>query len=242
MENKNISQIALEKIKESGMKPISKSIFSIKRVLFWSLVGFSIIIGSVSFSVALSILFSNDWDLYNKFGFSFVLRSLPYFWFVCILLLTILGEFYYRKTSLGYRHRTFMIVSVYVFITVILGSILHVVGWGSRVEESIYENIPVYHGIVFDKDEFWSHPETGLISGKIILIEGKTLNLLDFNQKVWIINMDNAVTMGRTRLEEGELIKIIGVTDDGNLFNAEQIRPWGNIKLHKSSFRENIMR
>ncbi len=242
MENKTISQIALEKIKESGIKPISKNVFSIKRVLFWSLVGFSIIIGAISFSVILSILFNNDWDLYNKFGFSFIFKSLPYFWFVCILLLTILGESYYRKTSLGYRHRTVMIVFIYVTITIILGSILNIVGLGNIVEESMSENIPAYHGIMFDKNEFWSHPETGLISGKIISIDGNNLSIVDFNNNIWTINTENALIGGQTKIKEGEFIKLIGDVDDNNIFNAEQIRPWVGSKLNQGKQKGNPMR
>jgi len=242
MENKTISQIALEKIKESGIKPISKNIFSIKRVLFWSLVGFSLIVGAVSFSVILSLLFNNDWDLYNKFGFSFIFKTLPYFWFISMLFLAVLGEIYYRKTLLGYRHRTVMIVLIYMAITVIFGSALYFTGIGDIVDESLSENVPVYHGIMFDKNEFWSHPESGLISGQITSIDGNNINIMDFNNNVWFINMDNAVVMGKTQIKEGEFVKIVGDADDNNIFNATQIRPWIGNKLNQVNQKGNPMR
>ena len=227
-ENKDISQIALEKIKESGIKPISKKIFSVKRVLFWSLVGFAILVGVVSFSITLSLLFNNDWYLYNKFGFGFILKSLPYFWFICLVLFSILGEFYYRKTLFGYRHRMITVVGIYVIITVSLGTILHLLGIGEIIEQSISDNVPVYKVIMFDKNEFWSHPDRGLLSGRIIEVKDNKIKIIDFNNNIWIIDAHNATVLEQAKLEMGKIIEIVGDNDndDDGIFKADEIRPW----------------
>ena len=236
MENKNISQIALERIKDGGIKPISKSIFNLRRVIFWALVGLSITIGAISFSVILSILTNNEWDLYNRFGVSFILKTLPYFWFVCVILLAILGDIYYKKTPLGHRPNTIIIVSAYIIATTVLGSTLHFIGVGSVVEESISQNIPIYHVLVFDKDEFWSNGDEGLIAGKIIFVNGKSINIIDFNNSLWTINIEDADIIGKTQIQEGEIIKVIGDAGENNTFIAEEIRPWGQSKIHKNNF------
>ena len=228
-ENKNISQIVLEKIKESGIKPISKNVFNFKRVLFWSLVGFAVLIGAVSFSITLSLLFNNDWYLYNKFGFGFILKSLPYFWVICLLVFTILGEFYYRKTLLGHRHRMMTIVGVYVVLTVIIGSILNLSGLGEIIEQSISQNVPVYNAVIFDKDGFWSQPEEGLLLGKIILIDGNLIKIVDTDSIIWDININNASIDKQVKIEVGKIIKIIGIKKDNKtVFNAEEIYPAEN--------------
>ncbi|MFA6251093.1 MAG: hypothetical protein WC603_00475 [Candidatus Paceibacterota bacterium] len=224
-DNKNISQIALEKIKESGIKPISKNIFNLKRVLFWSLVGFSIIIGVISFSSTLSILFYNDWYLYNKLGFGFIIKSLPYFWFIFLLIFAILCEFYYRKTSFGYRHRIVFIIGIYVSLIIVFGSILHLIGMGEKIEQSLFKNVPVYHFVTFDRNEFWSNPREGFISGRIILVDNNMIKIIDQNRNVWVLNIENASVRGRIKMTEGEVIKIIGEIKN-NVFIAEEIRPW----------------
>jgi len=224
-ENKDISQIALERIKESGIKPISKNVFNLKRVLFWSLVGFSVVIGVISFSSTLSILFHNDWYLYNKLGFGFIFKSLPYFWFIFLVIFAGLGEFYYRKTLFGYRHRMILIVGVYVSVTIFFGFILHLVGMGERIEQSLFENVPMYHFVVFDRDEFWSNPKEGFISGRIISTAGDSITIVDLNSNIWIIKTSNVFIRGRVKIEKGEAIKIIGDIDN-NIFIAEEIRPW----------------
>ncbi len=226
MENKDISQIALEKIRKSGLKPISKNVFNIKRVIFWSLVGTSIIVGALSFSVILLVLFNNEWYLYDRLGFNFIFKSLPYFWFVFLAIFTIMGDFYYRRTLLGYRHRTITIVGVYVVFTIILGSVLHVVGIGNIIEESLSKNIPVYRGFMFDKSEIWSHPEKGLLSGEITDVEGDIIKVLDLNGDIWILNVGGSFVGKKVNLRQGETIKIIGDIDEDNIFTVEQVRPW----------------
>lgn len=242
MQNKDISQIALERIKESGIKPISKNVFNLKRVLFWSLVGFSVVVGGLSFSVMLSILFSNDWTLYNKFGFNFILKTLPYFWFVCLLVLTFLGESYYRKTLLGYRHRMVTIIGIYVILMIISGTTLYIIGIGESIEQSLSENVPIYHGFMFDRTEVWSHPEEGLLSGQIIKVESNQIELVDFNNFVWIINIEKSFISSQLQIKKGEIIKIIGYMNNDGIFNAEQIRPWIKNKLNQNNPMFNMMR
>lgn len=228
MENKDISQIALEKIKELGIKPISKKVFNLKKVLFWSLVGFSVVVGAVSFSVTLFILCNNDWYLFNQFGFGFVLKTLPYFWAIFLALLAIVGEFYYRRTLLGYRHRVVTIVGVYILLTVVLGSVIHLVGMSEKFEKALFENVPLYRGMMFDKDEFWFQPELGLLSGEIISKNGNIVQVVDKNGMIWNINLDNSFVGKRLKVEVGETIKIVG-DNDGDTdasFTAEIVRPW----------------
>lgn len=236
-ENKDISQIALEKIRESGMKPISKNVFNFKRVLFWSLVGFSVLVGVVSFSAMLSILFNNDWFLYNKFGFSFIFKSLPYFWILCLALFVILGEFYYRKTFLGYRHNVVVIILAYIIVTTILGSVLHLFGGGEIIEQSISNNVPIYRKFMFDKYEFWTNPIDGFISGKILEVNDNAVKIVDFNNNIWIVNIDEAFIGPRAEIKIGQTVKIIGDVNN-EIFEAEEIRPWmGRINRHCCSVR-----
>lgn len=242
--SKNISQITLDKIIKDGSKPISKNFFYFKKILFWFLVGFSILIGSISFAIALSFLVNNDWNLYERFGFSFILKTLPYFWFVCLAAFIILGEFYYKKTYLGYRHRSIVIVGTYLLTTLILGSIIYSIRAEEVIERSIYEGIPLYHSVIFDRESVWSQPDDGLLSGEIILVDGNRLRLVDKNGLLWEIKiMEDAFIGPRVNITEGESIKIIGDIESGQVFIAREIRPWisemGRMNLFKKPMSSN---
>ncbi|MEI7688646.1 MAG: hypothetical protein WCI91_00495 [Candidatus Nomurabacteria bacterium] len=240
MENKNISQIVLERIKGEGIKPISKKVFNIKRVLFWLAVAFSLVISALAFSLILSALFNNDWDLYGKFGFSFILKTLPYFWLVSLLVFIILGEFYYRKTSLGYRRNLSIILGFYLLYTIIFGIMFYFVGIGNFIEQSLLDNAPSYSNYILNRHEVWLHPEEGLLSGEIVLLGDNELELIDTNGSVWVINTEEAFTNGDVKLEVGEKIKILGDKVEENIFNAEEIRPWVGIGMNSKRKALNI--
>ncbi|MDD3662442.1 MAG: hypothetical protein PHT84_01095 [Candidatus Pacebacteria bacterium] len=230
MENKNISQIALEKIKEKGIRPISKKFFYLRKLLFWFLVVLSIVIGSISFAITISFLVNNDWSLYRRFGFSFILQTLPYFWFICLGFFVFLGEFYYKKTYLGYRYRAMLIVGFYLLITVILGSLIYYLRIEDKIEQSIHRNVPIYRNFIFDREIMWMQPEQGFLSGEIIFAEDDKLEIKDKNNIVWNIkiNKDDVFISPKIVLENGQEIKIIGRKEGGYVFIAEEIRPWFN--------------
>lgn len=226
MENKDISQITLNKIKEQGIKPISRSIFNVKRICFWVIVGLSFVLGSFFIAFILSAIFKNDWDLYNRFGFNFIFKTIPYFWLASLVIFSVLGEFYYRKTLLGHRHRFIFIALIYLVSTTIFGFILYVVGIGDLMEDTI-DNVPTrYQDIIVGHNGIWSHPENGLLSGQIILINDGEFQMVDKNGVVWVIDRTKALTRGNVSFDIGQKIKIIGDKINQNLFQAEEIRPW----------------
>ena len=240
MENKNISQIALERIKGEGIKPISRNVFNVKRVLFWLMVAISLVITALAFSLILSALFNDDWDLYGKLGFNFILRTLPYFWFVSLIVFIILGEFYYRKTLLGHRKNLLIILGVYLLYVVFFGGIFYLVGIGSFIEQALLENAPVYSNFILNRHEVWLHPEEGLLSGEIVIVDGNEIELIDTNGSVWIINTEEAFTNGNVKLEVGEKVKILGDKVEENIFNAEEIRPWIGVGMNSQRKALNI--
>ena len=230
MENKNISQIALDKIKEKGIKPISRNVFSIKRVLFWVVVATTFIIGSFVFSLVLTTLFNNDWYLYNRFGLNFVLRTLPYFWLISLTIFTILGEFYYRKTLLGHRRGFVVIIAIYLISTTLFGSIFYIIGIGRSVDESLENNITSYRGIILNRYEIWSHPETGLLSGKVTKIGDNQIEITDINNNFWIVNIDEASVFRNLNIKQNDRVKITGEIIDNNKFSADDIRLWKGMR------------
>ncbi len=226
MEKINISQIVLTRIKDEGIKPISRNLFSIKRVLFWVIVGLSFIVGAFSFALVLSALLNNDWDLLNKFGFNFIFKTLPYFWLISLALFTILGEYYYRKTLFGHRRGFFVIVGVYLVSTTLFGLIFYLAGIGNIVEDSFSEISPGYRNVILNRMEVWSHPEEGLLSGKVIFIGENEIQIVDPKGTIWIVNSENYNTRGKFQIEVGRIIKIMGDLNEDNVFKAEEIRPW----------------
>jgi hypothetical protein len=229
MTTKDISQIALDIIKESGKKPVSKNVFNLKKFLFWFFVSISVIIGAIAFSIIIALLIDNDWNLYGKFGFNFILKTLPYFWFLCLMLFVILGEYYYRKTLLGHRRSFLFIVCIYIILTFILGSLFSILKIGEFVEDSLYNTVPLYRGAMFNKEDIWNQPEKGLLSGQVTFIADEYINIIDNNGFPWIIHIkDNNLDL--SNIKQDFKIKIIGNIVDDFEFQASQIKPWNQMR------------
>ena len=231
MENKNISQIAFERITEEGIRPIPRKVFNIKRALFWLVVILSLFIGAFTFSIILSALFNNDWDLYTKFGFNFILRTVPYFWLVSLGIFTMLGEYYYRQTLFGHRRGLAMIIGIYLGSTIIFGTIFYSIGIDEYVENYIVNNIPTYSNFIFNKYEVWSHPEDGLLSGTITKVKDGEIEIIDFNGSIWTVNIKDSFIGNKNFIQVGKNVKIVGENTINNIFNADDIRSWKVISI-----------
>lgn len=230
MENKNISQIILERIKGEGLKPISRKIFNIKRVLFWAVVAISLIIGAFTFSLILSSFFNNDWDLYDKFGINFILKTLPYFWLASLVIFIILGEYYYRKTLLGYRHTIIVVVGFYMAVAIIFGSIFYFIKIGDFIEKALVDIDPTYRNIILNRNEVWTHPEDGLLSGKITKIGDGEIEIIDADGITWVVDIANSMNRGKVDIKVGERVKILGDVIEDNSFEADEVRSWTGMK------------
>ena len=226
MENKNISKLAMDSINKMAIKPQPKIRFVIKKVIIWLFAILSVLIGSLSFAVTLYLLFDYDLNAFQHLGINMIFHFLPYFWFLFLGVFIIVGEYYYRKTTLGYRYRLALVLIIYIIITLAVGSMGYAAGLGATIENELAKNMPFYQKYLFNKESIWSQPENGLLSGAIKSVSGKKIILVDFKNDNWEINIEGALIRGRAVIKAGEKIKIIGIKTGNGFFKAQEIRPW----------------
>ena len=65
----NLEKRILEKIKKEKIKPIPRWFFILKNSFFLSMLGFSVLIGSLAFSVLFYIFSDNSFYFFDKFDF-----------------------------------------------------------------------------------------------------------------------------------------------------------------------------
>ncbi|MFA5052329.1 MAG: hypothetical protein WC544_04720 [Patescibacteria group bacterium] len=228
----NLSQNILEKIKQEKVKPIPRWEFLLKDWVIWTGFGVSVLIGSVAYCVALFMLTTQDWDLYRYVGSNPIidaLSGLPYIWLVALILFMSLAYYNFRHTQSGYRYRTYGIVLMGIGASIVIGSILHVSGFGDYVDNALASNLPMYRQLTPDRQSTWTQPEKGLLAGKIIGLNSADIyavSIKDFRGQMWVINVQEAVIDPRATITDGEYIKIIGRKIDSYQFIASQIMPW----------------
>lgn len=233
---KNLGQIALDKIKKKNIKPYSRWKFVLKNYFWWFVGVLSILFGSFGSSVVFYMLINNDWDIYKKINSSltsFIFITMPYFWFVFLILFIILADYYLKHTKYGYRFSLRSIVFLSIFISVFLGGIFYQLGMGQVLDKEFSKRVPGYTNLVYNKGKLWMHPEKGLLAGTIIEIkDNNNFMIEDLNGKDWKVIGDNLFLFRMVDFSIGNKIKLVGKIKDKNIFMVHEVRPWFG-KNHK---------
>lgn len=225
-----ISEKILDKIKQQHITPKPKWQFLLKDYLVWIMFVIATIIGSLSIGVIIYLLTDFDWTVYqylHESFFEYFVISLPYLWFVLLIIFVGLAYYQFRHTKKGYRYRPYIIILLSISFSFILGFLLFTLGTARRFDQSLIKTIPPYEKIIRRKSHIWMNPERGLLAGKIIFIKtGQELELADFKKNYWQVNIEEAHYPSFIKLESGEIIRLVGEKQDDFHFKADKIMPW----------------
>jgi len=224
----DITKKALESIQKKKIKPLPKWNFLLKRGAIWTLFSIGSLLGSISVAIIIYQIQNTDFDVYSYLTdsiLSFILITLPYFWIILLIGFSFLSYKYFRKTKKGYKYNFSIILTANIAISIIFGLAFYNVGFARVINHTFHSYIPYYNQLNNSIETMWSNPEKGLLAGTIEKVE-KDMIIIDFDNKTWTIQIQNADIKNRVVLEKGEKIKIIGEIKSENIFIASDIRPW----------------
>lgn len=208
--------------------------FILKSYVFWSLLVFSVFLGSLSFSVIMHIMNLNDMQVYVQMHDNLIdstVMMMPYFWLISIAIFSLVAYCNWKHTKLGYRFKRRWIVLSSVFLSAFIGSIMYVGGMGNGVDNLMSQNMNFYHESKRSaRSEIWMHPENGFLVGKIVDfdVSNNCIIIKDENGKNWNVNDMDVSAKSKTELRKGKIVKIIGEKKDDNYFRASEIRRCGD--------------
>ena len=220
-------------MKDQNLKPIPKWRFTLKGMALWFTLFVSVILGGLAFSV---ILFSTQqlgFDLITHMAHSkieFLLGLLPFLWIVLLIVFLILGMISIKNSKKGYKFSPSRLLIINTAFSILLGTLFFIGGGAQWLENAFAVKVELYESIHEKKINMWSMPENGYLSGTIESVNEKTLSLIDFNNKRWTIDYQQAHIPPVVLLEDGEVIKLRGKMSSIDNFHAEEIRPWGGNK------------
>ena len=214
----------LEKIKENGIKPKPKWIFIFKNLFLWILVPIFIVFGGISFSIIFYMFVSSDWDLQSRVGasfFEFVLKTMPYFWIIILIIFLLVLYFDFKNTKHAYKF-SFLKISMFgLGIVMVLGLIFYSCGIAKNLDNSLLK-VDTYKTLSCQNSKMWNNPENGILAGKFLSISDNFGTFKDVNEKTWNITFDNRD--GLNNLDLSRDIKIIGRKMGDNNFYVEFFR------------------
>ena len=226
MEEKDISQEILEKIKE--VKPRPRWHFLLKDYLIWFLASFSLIISSLALAVVLYMLIDNDWDIYTSISNSlleFVFLTLPYFWLVFLGSFILIAYYNFRHTKNGYKYPLSKIFLSSLLINILLGTFLYNIGVGQTIDNMVARRATFYKEFINKRKHIWSRTDEGFLGGMVLAIEDEYIVIKDMDGNVWTIKHFDTTTPDFVRLEPGQAVRIIGQKIDSQNFEMHVILP-----------------
>lgn len=223
----------LKEIEKDKIEPKAKWIFVLKNILAWSLGIFSLIISSMSVSVIIQIINNNDYSFFRMIHPSpmgLIIRSLPYFWIIGMIIFIIIFRYTLKQTKDGYKVEVYKIIIISIILNIILGILFYTQGMGANIDNFFSRRSPIYEKMSATRKKMWLQEKDGVISGQIISVTNQNnFNLEDLNKKQWkIIKVENKILrpefkkmpLSKIFLTPGLEIRALGEKIDENTFHA----------------------
>lgn len=227
------SEDILERIRKENMQPLSKQTFILRRVFIWALGVFATLFGAFTFAKIIASLSVAGWGYweyaFTSFG-SFVFSMLPILWLSLLLVFMILMPHLIHMTNGGYKYRTTVIVLASVIVSFVLGILILKIGITTG-SGSVFTDPGIQSEV-----RRWSLPEEGRLSGFVESHGDSTLILRDFGGDLYAVDITHILAGSREVLETSEIVRIIGLQTDENLFVACQVLPFdinGRVLIEK---------
>ena len=228
MTDKDIKNETLKRISEKGIKPIPKYYFVAKNYTLWVLSALLIVLSSISASIVLFLLTSQDWDIYkylNKNLAEFLLISIPYLWIVLAIFFVMSLFFIFKKTKEGYRFEVRVAAGTGTAVVFVLTSAMLFSGLSCKIHEEISAKTPMYRNLIYDKYQIWDNAQKGLLGGSVVEVKNQeNFAIKDFEGKVWQVNLTQTNLPQGFSVKENETVKLIGSPEKNNFFTAISVR------------------
>lgn len=244
---KDISKYIVAKIKEGHIMPESKFKLQWKSYLFWALMFFMILFGSLS----LSLVIFNVTDIDPRFLrhmelgklIRIIMLTAPYLWIILFASALYFGIKAFRSTTKGYRHSTLFVTSLVVLAISILGFFSHFLKIDNRMHGMFSKNVPNFKGLTAPREGRWLRPGDGLIGGEIISVGNSEFLIRSFDGQEWKILYDEKTEKeDLTEIVVGEKVGVMGKKNDDFSMRAFSIRifseDWDGRPSHKSNFSD----
>ena len=232
----------IEIIKNQNIKPKPKWYFAFKNISVWLFYIFFMLIGAISFSVILFSIQQTDFELLSHLGHSkleLFLSVLPFIWLILLIIFILGSLFAIYNSKRGYKFTFSKLIAINVGLSIIFGTIFFVGGGAAWFENAFAIRTGFYESIQKRKQKIWQNPQKGNLAGIINKVENNGLEIIDFENKKWIINIDSTFIANPVLLEKDEKIKIIGSKINDSVFKAKEIYPWGGKEMRNKRRNKN---
>jgi hypothetical protein len=239
----DIKKTLLEKIETEHVTPISQWKFLVRGYGLWVVSGILLIFGSLGVASVLYIITKNDWDIYSEIHESrltHIICTLPFLWLALFGIMIVLLYIDLKHTKHGYKYNAIALVLATFAASVCIGGCLHAAGFGEELDELIREKAPRQAHIFNPRMKGLSHPEKGVLMGRVTIIEPSTTTIKIYIENpllkgTWIVITEESTLLPPQGIKINDRIRVLGeeIEEEGEheeeYFLAHVILPFNKI-------------
>ena len=226
----NPGQKIIEKIKKEKIVPKSKTFWNWKNYLFWSILAVAMLLNALFFSFIVLNLLDIHLGVFRHLGpgrvFFIFFRTAPYFWFLLLILMAIVGFLALRKTRHGYRYEVLLSIIGGFLIVATLGGIFHL----TKINRHLGDKMLVTRGfsreMAFPIEKRWCSPEHGMLGGEVLLTRKDSFDLRGFDDSVWEVYYSDKTQFRIRTLRPKMFLEVVGKKSGEREFRAFIIQPF----------------
>lgn len=225
-----LSKSVLKKIEKEQVKPLPKTYFVFRNILWWVAFLASIVLGAGGFAVVLFSVMHQRLDFVDLFAlrdFHFWLAMLPLFWIIFFGLFVWISFWGIAHTKKAYRVPRFLLISVNVLLTLGLGGIFYSTHFVEDFEHAFVRHIPL-KSVREAREERWEKMvDHGMLAGEITAYEEDEIIVVRFKgEDEWVVDISETQIHPDAEIEVGEKVGMRGEKTGEHTFKAHKLRPW----------------
>ncbi len=231
----SLSGKILDRIEKENIQPASRLRMRLQTDGFWILWFFSILIGAAAVAGTLFVFLHNDWKFYSAVYdnfLDFIFDTLPYIWFLTVVVFILLAHQNVRHTKYGYRYPFGAIILLSVLSSLIVGVCLYVIGLGNFIDQDVGGYIPLHSTLIETQESRWNQPEKGLLAGTLTYVapDFSSFEITSFDGHKWRLGAENLEHIDLLILSENTEVRVVGIAEthgfDPDLFHPCLVLPW----------------
>lgn len=229
----NLAECILRRIESEQIEPTPRWYFLCMQYLVWFLWFLSVVIGALAIAVMLYVSMHASYALYevtHETVWEFIIEVVPVLWLCVFLLMAGIAYVNLRHTKKGYRYPVWHILLSSLLMSIVGGSLLHMIGAGYITDSFMQNKMPLYSSFEKLERQWWQRPEEGMLVGRLSVMvpEHKYVLFADIDDERWRMQIDELSPTELELLQSGKLVKVLGVrsgTTTG-LFHGCGVFPW----------------
>lgn len=225
MEDNNLVNKIISKIKHDGLEPKPRWHFLLKSYVIWLSGALALIFGALGVSVIIYLLKYNNWsmgDLGEKSFLSFFIMTMPYFWLLFLAIFIFVLYYNIKHLKKAYLYPVKVIILLAFLSSIFLGELFYLFGFGEEIDELLGAKAPLYGEMFNPQLNFWFQPEAGRLAGMAIITD-EGLELIDPSGKIWQIVLAKELKV-LPEIASYEPLNILGSIESEQVFKAQIIK------------------